>query len=35
MGAGIYSVKSKDLTDTQEQLSTVSRSFQEAQEAAK
>lgn len=35
MGAGIYSVKSKDLTDTQEQLSTVQQELQEAQEAAK
>ena len=35
MGAGIYSVKSKDLNDTQEQLSTVQQELQEAQEAAK
>lgn len=35
MGAGIYSMKSKDLTETQEELSTVQQELQEAQEAAK
>ena len=35
MAAGIYSMKSKDLTETQEELSTVQQELQEAQEAAK
>lgn len=35
MGAGIYSMKSKDLTETQQELSTVQQELQEAQEAAK
>ena len=35
MAAGIYSLKSKDLTETQEELSTVQQELQEAQEAAK
>ena len=35
MGAGIYSMKSKDLSETQEELSTVQQELQEAQEAAK
>ena len=35
MAAGINSMKSKDLTETQEELSTVQQELQEAQEAAK
>ena len=35
MAAGIYSMKSKDLSETQEELSTVQQELQEAQEAAK
>lgn len=35
MAAGIYSMKSTDLTETQEELSTVQQELQEAQEAAK
>ena len=35
MAAGIYSLKSKDLTETQEELSTVQQELQEAQEATK
>ena len=35
MAAGIYSLKSKDLSETQEELSTVQQELQEAQEAAR
>ena len=35
MAAGINSMKSRDLTETQEKLSTVQQELQEAQEAAK
>ena len=35
MAAGINSMKSRDLTETQEELSTVQQELQEAQEAAK
>ena len=35
MAAGIYSINTKDLTETQEELSTVQQELQEAQEAAK
>ena len=35
MAAGIYSLKSTDLNEAQEELSTVQQQLQEAQEAAK
>lgn len=35
VAGGIYSMKSKDLSETQEKLTTVQQELQEAQEAAK